>query len=168
MGIKKPWFNFLLCWACILDLNIPNQDDTLSPWESKLCGNVKWCQNMDKGVQLHSMQHLAQINAGFGNVFHFVKLLTIFECFTTFNLLTMDCAFCNTFYTQWWCLMNDKMEYPLHSLSLGKVKKVTSIRSYNHYHKECQMIKCRMLSLWTTFKLKSMSLGKIITSTNKS
>jgi hypothetical protein len=31
---------------------------------------------------------------------------------------------------QRWCLMNDKMEYPWHSLSLEKVEKVTSIQSY--------------------------------------
>jgi hypothetical protein len=36
-----------------------------------------------------------------------------------------------------WCLMNGKMEYPLYSLSLEKAKTVTSIQSYNHYHKEC-------------------------------
>jgi hypothetical protein len=36
-----------------------------------------------------------------------------------------------------WCLMNDKIEYPLHSLSLEKAKKMTSIWSYNHYHKKC-------------------------------
>jgi hypothetical protein len=99
----------------------------LSPWESKLCGNVKWCQNMDKGVQLHLTQHLAQINVGYGNVFHFVKFLTIFKCSTTFNLLIVDCVFCSTLYTQWWCLMNGKMGYPLNSLSWEKTKKVTSI-----------------------------------------
>jgi enoyl reductase-like protein len=48
---------------------------------------------MDKGVQLHLTQHLAQINAGNGNVSHFVKLLTIFKCFTSFNLLTVDYYF---------------------------------------------------------------------------
>jgi hypothetical protein len=43
-------------------------------------------------MQLHLIQHLAR----YGNVFHFVKLLTIFKCSATFNLLTMDCVFCNT------------------------------------------------------------------------
>ncbi len=46
-------------------------------------------------MQLHWTQYLAQINIGYGNVFHFVKLLTIFKCSTTFNLLTMDCVFCS-------------------------------------------------------------------------
>ncbi len=140
----------------------------LSPWESKLCGNVKWCQNMDKGMQLHSIQYLAQINIGYGNVFHFVKLLTNFKCFTRFNLLTLDCVFFSTFYTQCWCLKNGKMEYPLHSLSLEKAKKIASIQSYNHYHEECRMIGCHLLSLWTMFKLKSTSWSMITTSTNKS
>jgi hypothetical protein len=37
-----------------------------------------------------------------------------------------------------WCLMNGKMEYPLHSLLLEKTKKVSSIRSCNHYHKNAK------------------------------
>jgi hypothetical protein len=57
-------------------------------------------KNMDMGMQLHLTQRLAQINVGYGNAFHFVKLLTIFKCFTIFNLLTVDCVFFRTFYTQ--------------------------------------------------------------------
>jgi hypothetical protein len=74
-----------------------------------------------------------------------VKLLMIFKRSATFTLLSMDCVFCNTLYTKWWCLMNGKMEYPLHSLSLEKAKKMTSIWSYNHYHIKCQMIGCHLL-----------------------
>jgi hypothetical protein len=45
---------------------------------------------------------------------------------------------------------------------------VTFIQSSDHYHKECQMIRCCLLSLLTMLKQKSTSWGKIILSQNKS
>jgi len=84
----------------LLTINIPNQDDTPFALGIQTTWQCEMISKYGQGVQLHLTQHLAQINAGYGNVFHFVKLLTIFKCFATFNLLIMDFVFCNTLYTQ--------------------------------------------------------------------
>jgi hypothetical protein len=57
-----------------LNLNISNQDDTPFTLGIQTTWQCEMMMKYRQGSSMHSMQHLAPINAGYGIIFYFLKL----------------------------------------------------------------------------------------------
>jgi hypothetical protein len=114
-GFWKILSQFLLCRTC------PFRSQYIKPrWHPFHLGNSNYMEMWydDKiwprefNSIWHNIWHQSMQGMALSSIFWNCVLL----CSAAFNLLTLHCVFYSTFYTQWWCLTNGKMEYPLHSL----------------------------------------------------